>query len=145
MLRATENSSTSLRGSWRAVEPDELPAAWPRYAPLVRQALESGEGSYAERDVLLALLAGQWGLYAVEREAMATAICITQIVDFPRQRKFLVRYVAGDGDSMIEALPALEHVARAAGCQVIEAYGRKGWARKLPDWSGKYVILQKEL
>ena len=130
--------------SWRAVEPDDLPVHWPRYAPLVRRALMAGEGSYTEGDVLLALLAGQWRLWAHGEEP--ASICITEIVQFPRQKKCLVRYVAGDWEHFSAHLGQMESYAHGQGCKIIEAYMRKGLTRMLPpDWAARYVIMAKEL
>ena len=147
MLRATETLPTSSSRNWRAVEPDGLPAAWPLYAPLVRRVLMTGEGSYNERDVLLALLAGQWRLWAYGApDEEPASICITEIVNFPRQRKCLVRYIAGEWEHFEMNLNRMETYARGEGCNLIEAYMRKGLGRRLPpDWTTRHVIMVKEL
>ncbi len=135
------------RGDWRAIDPDSLPADWPRYAPLIRRALMAGEGSYNERDVLAQLLVGPWQLWAYGAPGEAPAsICITDILQFPRQRKCLVRYIAGEWEHFEENLGQMETYARGQGCKVIEAYMRKGLTRKLPpDWTVRHVIMVKEL
>ena len=118
---------------------------WPRVASLVRQALERGEGSYAEADVAMACMAGAWKLWMVENGFNVTAICITEIVNFPRQRKCLLRYLAGSMEAIEPHIPAIEDYARREGCQVLEGYARKGRARRMPDWTQRQVIMQKEL
>ncbi|MHA1555084.1 MAG: hypothetical protein ACTSU0_11835 [Alphaproteobacteria bacterium] len=141
--KLTEISSSRSSDSWRLIDLDGLPETWPKYRPLILQALMAGEGSYNERDVMVALLAGQWMLFAVGDPV--TSICVTEVVDFPRQRKYLTRYAVGDGEAFYGSFDLLEKIARQRGCDVIEMYARPGWIRKLPDWSQKYVILQKEL
>ncbi|MCH8243048.1 MAG: hypothetical protein IH897_10615 [Planctomycetes bacterium] len=96
---------------------------------------------------LLALLAGQWRLWAcgVPDEEPAS-ICITEIVNFPRQRKCLVRYIAGEWQHFGKYLKLMETYARGEGCNRIEAYMRKGLGRMLPpDWTTRHVIMVKEL
>ncbi|MGI9489039.1 MAG: hypothetical protein ACR2RF_24775 [Geminicoccaceae bacterium] len=88
---------------------------------------------------------GGWLLWVAERDDAVAAICITEIIDFPRQRKCLMRYLAGDMDVISEHAPRIEAYAVANGCQVLEAYTRRGMARLRPDWDQKYIILQKEL
>lgn len=123
--------------------PDDLPANWGRFAPLVRRALVAGEGSYNERDVLFALLSGQTQLFVAGEPPLA--VCIVEVAEFPRQRKLMVRWVAGDGDLMMNALGELKELARRLNCQKIEAYGRRGWLRKLCDWNCVYVVLQMDV
>ncbi len=126
---------------WREVNPEELPVCWPLVAPLVRQALAAGEGSYNEKDVLHALLGGLWQLWSYGDEP--TSICITEIIQFPRKRKCLIRYVAGVLAEFDMGL--IEGYARGRDCTTLEVYGRKGWLRRLPDWTERYSIIQKDL
>ncbi len=132
-----------LSVEWHSVNPDTLPGTWDKYRNLILRALAAGEGSYNERDVLLQILAGAWHLYAYG--CPISSICILEFVDYPRQRKCLVRYVAGDGEVLVAAIPTLKAIAGSQGCRVIEAYMRRGWERKLKDWKHKYVISQLEL
>ena len=118
---------------------------WPRVASLVRQALERGEGSYAETDVAMACMAGGWKLWMVENGFNVTAICITEIANFPRRRKCVLRYLAGSMEAIEPYISDIEDYARREGCQILEGYARKGWARRMPDWTERQVILQKEL
>ena len=145
MHKPIEPSPTPCVDDWRQVAPERLPETWPRYRALVIDALDCGEASYDERDVLNALLANHWGMYATERDGDVAGICIVEVVDFPRQRKLLVRYVAGESALMIGALSRLEARALAAGCRSIEVYARKGWERLLPGWTRRFVILHKDL
>lgn len=107
----------------------------------------ASEGSYSERDVMIALLAGQWRLWACGSVgAQPMSICITEIVAFPRQKKCLVRYIAGEWEHFEANLAHMEAYARGQGCKIIEAYMRKGLTRMLPpDWAARSVIMCKEL
>ena len=130
MPRQIVTSHTPSSAEWRPVESNDLPAAWSLYAPLVRRVLMASEGSYNERDVLLALLAGQWRLWACGAlDEEPASICITEIVNFPRQRKCLVRYIAGEWEHFERNLNQMETYARGEGCNLIDAYMRKGLGR----------------
>lgn len=118
---------------------------WPRVAPLVRQALDRGEGSYAEADVALYCISGASQLWLVENDSEVTAICITQIANLPRKRKCFLRYLAGSMEAIKPHISAIEDYARREGCKTLECYARKGWARRMPDWTQLYVVMQKEL
>jgi len=147
MLKAIEPSPTCSSAEWRPVDPEELPVCWHLFVPLVVRALMRGEGSYNLRDVNLMLLTGQWQLWSHGRKAEEPeSICITQVADFPRQRKLIVTHVAGNEAAFLENLHLVSDYAKSRECQRIEAYARKGWLRKLPDgWYSKSVILVKEL
>ena len=118
---------------------------WPRVADLVRSALERGEGSYCEADVAMACMGGMWQLWIVEYDGEVVSIAITELINFPRQRKCLIRYIAGELDLVKIHTHEIEAFARREGCKVLEGYARKGWTRAMPDWTEKYVVMQKEL
>ena len=118
---------------------------WPRVANLVRTALARGEGSYVEGDVAWFCIGGAWKLWIVEQKGMVQAICITEIANFPRQRKCMLRYLAGSMEAIEPHIPAVEDYARREGCKILEGYARKGWARRMPDWTQKNVVMQKDL
>ncbi len=118
---------------------------WPRVASLVRSALERGEGSYCEADVAIACMSGMWQLWVVEYDGEVVSMAITEVINFPRQKKCLIRYIAGDLDLVKIHAHEIEAFARREGCKVLEGYARKGWTRAMPDWTEKYVIIQKEL
>ena len=146
------SSVPDLDAGWRPIDPNDLPATWPDYRKWVVKALDRetqpGGGCYNERDVFCALLTGAWQLWANSDERPHTwekqAIAITEIMYFPRQRKCVVRYAAGNMEGILEGLPVLEAHAKAAGCQRIEVYGRKGWERVL-SWRHRYAVLEKDL
>ena len=118
---------------------------WPRVAGLVRKAIERGEGSYAEADIAVACMSGMWQLWIVEYEDEVMSIAITELINFPRQRKCLIRYIAGALDIVRLHVHEIEDYARRENCKVLEGYARRGWVRAMPDWTEKYVIMQKEL
>ena len=132
-------------GELRRVPPLGVIHEWPRVAPLIQSTLARGEGSYAEGDVAGYCISGLWQLWIVERDGEVVALCIGEILNFPRMKKYLLRYLAGDFKAIEQHIPAVECWAREQGCYMLEGYARKGWVRRMPDWTQRYVIFQKEL
>lgn len=132
------------KADWRFVDPDTLPADWPKYRQMVNLALGRGDGCFAERDVLAQLLVGKWHLLASGGH-LPNAVAVIEVVNFPRQRVLFLRYAAGKKEAILAGNQFLEDEARAAGCTAIETYGRRGWESLLPDWEFKRVILRKDL
>ncbi len=143
--KPTEILSTSSPGSLRLIPPLAVLHEWPRVASFVRRALERGEGSYLEADVALACMAGQWQLWVMGQDGEIKAVGVTEIVNFPRLRKCLIRYLSGDLETIMPHWAAFESWARERECHVLEIYGRKGWERVLPDWTKRHVIFTREL
>ena len=137
--------ASSSAGDLRQVPPLAVLHEWPRVSPFIQRALERGEGSYLESDVAMACMGGLWQLWLAERDGELVAVGITEIVNFPRRRKCLLRYLAGSLDAILPPLPEIEAWARKNGCDMMEGYGRKGWGRIMRGWTERYVILQKEV
>ena len=128
---------------WRRVDPAALPELWPSYRPLVLRLLDRGDDCFDERDILAMLLMERWQLWVSEN---GLAISIMEVLAFPRKRVLLVRYAAGDQDTIVAGQSSLEDVARAYGCTTIEIFGRKGWERVLgSDWTQARTIMRKDV
>jgi hypothetical protein len=120
-------------------------ALWPAICPFVRRALDHAEGRYAAEDVLDALLKGQMQLWVATGNGIE-AILVTEIVDYPRQRRCNLFLSAGHAlEACLDHLGEIEAWARARGCDAIEAGGRPGWERVLPGFRRTHVLLEKDL
>lgn len=133
---------TALTG----VRSDRIEALWPRVLPFVDRALGHAGGRYAAEDVLSALLKAQMQLWIAVGGDRIEAVLVTEIVDYPRQRRCNLFLGAGNAlEACLAHLPAIEAWARAQGCDAIEAGGRPGWERVLPGFRRTQVMLEKEL
>ncbi len=139
-LQAVEPSSCA--GDWLQVNPADLPATWPEYRPLILRLLKTGDGCFDERDILAMLLMERWQLRI---SSNGLAIGITEVLEFPRKRVLLLRYAAGDKDTLVAGQNYMNDLARALHCTEIEIYGRIGWERVLPDWTRTRTVLRKEV
>jgi hypothetical protein len=125
------------------IDPARVRDFWPHASPLIRHAIERGGLSRfadVERDVLMgtALLWLAWDGRAI------AAAAVTQIAATDRGKVCVL--VACGGLHMRRWLPllgAIEAYARTEGCELVRIFGRKGWARVLPEYEARRVILEK--
>ena len=142
---AQDEDSEKAPADLHLIPPLAVLHEWPRVAPFVRRALEHGEGSYLEADVAMACMAGQWQLWVIGQDDEIQAVGITEIVNFPRQRKCLIRYLSGTLEAVLPHWAVFESWAREQKCHTFEIYGRKGWERVLSDWKKQHVIFTRNL
>ena len=88
-------------------------------------------------------------LWVALSEGSVIAAMITEIVQYPRKRVLRVITIAGkDGYGMSKwygFLPLIEGFALNNDCSSLEAWTRKGMAKKLIDWEHKYMVITKDL
>ena len=135
------------------VDPARVYEAWPLVAPLIRRAVERGglaDAAQLERDLCIgaALLWLAWDPRSAAESggARVEAAAVTQL-DVANGKKFCtIAACGGRGLKRWRALiGALERFARAEGCASLRIYGRRGWARILPDYRLHSIVLEKEL
>lgn len=129
-----------------AVERLSTPSPWAgfeidRYEPVLRAALKGRDLTYEEvRNGVRQGWFVPWHL----REA----ILVTETVLTPRIRALHVIAGGGTLKDLAELTPAVEWVARQAGCNLTGATGRKGWLRWLKPFGYRpadELTLQKAL
>lgn len=113
--------------------PVDTPRAWPHLLPLVRDALEAGDGEYAEVDVFNLLERGIWHAFATIEEREVTNLAVVEVLAYPRKRVLFVHLGAGrDAPAAVTAMwPYIREFAEAHGCTLVRLFGRRGWSRVL--------------
>jgi hypothetical protein len=127
------------------VDPAEVHRFWPLASDLVRRAMtrmKLSEFTPVERDVLagMALL---W-IGVTDRKLIAAAVTQLNLIDGEKYCT-IVAYGGEGFDDWGQAIERLEDFGRAEGCKAMRLFGRKGWARALPDYKTHALVLQKEL
>jgi hypothetical protein len=133
-----------MSASLVCVDPARVGELWPHVAAYIRRAMQRGQGDFAgtERDVL----AGRALLWLAHVEHHVLAAAVTQIAeDHAGKLCNLVACGGHDWDRFGHLIGGIEKYARDEGCQAVEITGRKGWSRRLRDFSVKHVTLRKEL
>ena len=65
----------------------------------------------------------------------------TEVIDLPKLRICHITALAGVWDQ--EIMQEIEAWAKSHGCQRVFFTGRKGWAKKLPDYSPIATVFEK--
>ena len=128
---------------WQRANPAALPELWREYRPLILRLLDRGDGCFDERDIMTMLLLERWSLWVAPGDELT--IAIAEVLEFPRKRVLLVRYAAGDKDTIVAGEAWLEGLARNLNCQTIEIYGRIGWELVVPSWTRARTILRRDV
>ncbi len=126
------------------VDPARISEIWPHASRLIRSAvLKAGVSDFGE--VEKSVLTGRsllWLAWESEIEAAATTTLNTA-----NGRKICTIVACGGADmgSWLPLIAGIEAYAREEGCAAMNIIGRKGWARVLPDYKERLVILEKEI
>lgn len=123
------------------VPPDMNEKVWPLAKDLIRSAIERTKLSSFE-DIEDAILAGRQLLWLAWNGEAIEAAASTSI-----DRDVLVVVACGGSqrDNWLGLLSQIEDYAKSQGCRCVRIYGRKGWARALPAYRNRFVILERPL
>ena len=131
------------------IKPDDVEDLWFGARPLIQKALNHAEGALSTTDVLRMILNGQMHLWVgFQNNKILTAI-VTEIINYTIHKICRIITTATEtGHDLDEWYPTmLEHVGEFAlseGCVALEAWCRKGLARKL-DWDHEHSVVYKVL
>tara|TARA_B100001057_G_C22428466_1_gene786476 strand:- start:188 stop:595 length:408 start_codon:yes stop_codon:yes gene_type:complete len=127
---------------------DKIPDVWHQVKPLVEKALARTAGEQEPSDVLSRLLSKSYVLFAGIEGQDLSAICIAEILYYPRKKICHVTLAATksgrDFEDWEEHFKVIEDFARAMGCVSVSAWVRKGFVKKL-KWKHQYSIVTKDL
>ena len=130
------------------IQPGDLELVWDEVVPLIEAALKYSEGEVIPEDLVKPIKIGKMQLWVALSDGVIAAM-ITEIVVYPRKRVLRVITIAGkDGHGMSKwygFLPLVEGFALSNNCSSLEAWTRKGMAKKLTDWEHKYMVITKDL
>jgi hypothetical protein len=119
--------------------------AWPLVAPFIRRAAERDDRSDVTR-IVHDLHDGSALLWLAWDGKAVCAAAVTQL-DIANGRKFCTITACGGRElkRWLSLVGALERFAIEEGCASVRIYGRRGWARVLPDYRLHSIVLEKEL
>lgn len=100
---------------------------------------------FTEAEVQADLASGQAQLW-IGRDEIVHCAVVTAISPRPGGKVCEIWLMGGrDRHLWMHFLDVIEAAAKDAGCVAIELTGRRGWARLLPDYRFKAVVLKKAL
>lgn len=119
---------------------------WSTVEPLIAKALAKGRGEFIPADYRRFLLAREMQLWAAVKDQQIHAVCLTEIVNFPRLK--ICRLVLAAGSEMRHwmkpGVATIKAWAKANGCEEIRGGGRMGWSRAL-GWKPIYTVCGERL
>ena len=130
------------------IPPQDLPNVWHDVKPLINKALEHASGEIMSSDILELLLEQRQILLVGVDDKKLEMATVGEIVNYPKKRIFRVITLATksghDYEKWNEYIPLVEDFAKQHGCVALEAWTRKGLARKL-DWDNEYSVITKQI
>lgn len=98
-------------------------------------------------DIYEDLTSGRNMLWLVRVEDKLKAVIVTEIAQHPRRRVWRVLMIGGSGMSewLDDGIEAMKRAAKLAGCSAIEADGRLGWAKIVPQRGFKEISRAYEM
>lgn len=147
MTCAEKDSMLPVKPFVVPVRAEEIDAVWSEAAPLIRLAQKRIERNAGMADIYEDLTAGRTMLWLVRIEDKLRAVIITEIAQHPRRRVWRVLMIGGSRMSewLDTGIDAMKKAARIAGCSAIEADGRLGWAKIVPQRGFKEISRAYEM
>lgn len=126
-----------------------VPAIWPSILPIVERGVAASRGDRLAPDYFDVCASGAAQLWLIGKDGAVAAICIAEMVQYPRRRVALVDLIAGDGlDDWLEQLDETVGAwGRAHGAVAIQTGGRPGWSRvtKSIGYRTIGIVIEKDL
>ena len=129
------------------IRADQIDAVWHEAAPLIRLAQKRIERNSGMADIYNDLIGERSMLWTIRFEDKLQAVIVTEIAQHPRRRVWRVLMIGGSGmsDWLDDGIAAMKKAAQIAGCSAIEADGRLGWAKIVPQRGFKEISRAYEM
>ncbi len=116
------------------VNPNEVPYIWVAIKPLIEKALVHANGEMLSSDILKLLLENKEHLFiGYDNEEIQSAL-VGEVIHYPQKKVFrIITWSTKSGhdyEAWIDLFDTIEYFAKSRGCDSIEAWTRKGLARK---------------
>lgn len=150
MHKRTEPTAISSSADYHVtgVLSHRINEVWPAVAPIIERALEFGDGKYALTDIHRFLEEQACQLWIIHNTAGIAGALVTQIVNYPQDRRLCFFACAGvEADKWLHLNEVIKCYAREQGCSSVEIYGRPGWVKKMKPYGFKpiHVVLTAPL
>ena len=128
------------------VEPEDVQDVWPKAGPLIEKALAYDYlGSMTSTDALRLILNEHQQLWVGFDTDIFLAI-LTEVIHYPKNKVLrILAFSTETGHDMnvwYHHLSVLEEFALTCECTALEAWCRKGLAKKL-KWEHEYAVISK--
>ncbi len=130
------------------VNPKDVNLVWHEAKPLLDKALKYSEGELLSSDILKLIFEGKQALWVGINKKKLYCAAITEVIPYPQKRVLrIVTFSTKSGyqyDLWKDLIPILEDYGKHFKCSSMEAWARKGLARKL-KWDHEYSVITKNI
>jgi len=130
------------------VPPSDVLKVWGKVEPLITKALKHNHGELVSSDILELLLQKRQLLWVGFEDNDIHSALVGEFITYPRKKAFrIITWSTKSGyhyEEWMELFNKIENFARLNGCSVMEAWTRKGLAKKL-NWNHSYSVVVKQL
>ena len=130
------------------VPPSDVTKLWGKVEPLITKALKHNHGELISSDILELLLQRRQLLWIGFEDNDIHSALVGEFITYPRKKAFrVITWSTKSGyhyEEWMELFNKIENFARLNGCSVMEAWTRKGLAKKL-NWNHSYSVVVKQL
>tara|TARA_B100000902_G_scaffold392213_1_gene444266 strand:+ start:325 stop:750 length:426 start_codon:yes stop_codon:yes gene_type:complete len=128
------------------VKPKDLPRVWDEVKPLIEKALSHANGEMDSSDVLNFLFDEVQLLWVGIKNDNIFCAGTTEVVNYPQKKILRIITFASktghDYELWKDFADTLEDFGSKIGCNALEAWTRKGLARKL-KWDNQYSVITR--
>jgi hypothetical protein len=123
---------------------------WPVLSAFLHLAHEKGQGETSLTDYLMKILNCQAQCWVVEEKDQIVGVGLSQILHYTQHKTLHLIDFSGKSDAVTpEILSVVEEFALKHDCIALEQWGRRGWARmlpqKVPGFYEAYTVMRKDL
>jgi hypothetical protein len=120
---------------------------WPYVQLRLMNMADRSRGEMTIRTIAYRIGTGHWQLWLVTEGKEVAGCVITEIgaADSGMKICTVKACIGEDATRWLHLLSEIEEWARANGCQRINAWARRGWAKRLPHYEMTHVLLERDL
>jgi hypothetical protein len=116
----------------------------PNVIEMLNSAVESANGRFTLDDAIRHFKEKDWVLWTSVRDKKIEAIAATEILQYPQKKMCAVRIVTGKNyANWVQLENGIAAWAQSIGCDGMEAYARKGWAKIFTQYNCSHVFLER--
>lgn len=126
---------------------EAMRAVWPHVSRRLLNIAENSHGEMTLESIARRLADKHWQLWVVSEKTNIVGCVVTEVslADSGLKMCTIRACVGEDATRWQHLLDEVEQWAQANGCQKINTWARKGWARRLPEYKLTHVMLEKVL
>lgn len=127
-----------------------LETMWPMIEPLLQKAVDYSDGKTTLKETASDLMAKRKQLWIVideDKKIISAAVSMLQKFESGLVLATIVLLggEGGDLNDILDLRSEFETWAKTEGCNRVDMFSRKGWAKKLPDYKLVAYIMSKEI